>query len=69
VESGTTLKVHGEGGEGPKGGRPGNLMLQIRVSLSTYFTRLGSLSELFIFLGCQVLAGCNGLMCPPKGSL
>jgi hypothetical protein len=33
------------------------------------FTRLGSLFELFIFLGCRVLAGCNGLMCPPKGSL
>ncbi|XP_024361833.1 uncharacterized protein [Physcomitrium patens] len=42
VESGTTLKVHGEGGEGPKGGRPGNLMLQIRVQPDKVFRREGA---------------------------
>uniref|UniRef100_A0A7I4C5Q5 Uncharacterized protein n=1 Tax=Physcomitrium patens TaxID=3218 RepID=A0A7I4C5Q5_PHYPA len=42
VESGTTLKVHGEGGEGPKGGRPGNLLLQIRVQPDKVFKREGA---------------------------
>lgn len=42
VESGTTLQVHGEGGEGPKGGRPGNLMLQIRVQPDKVFRREGA---------------------------
>lgn len=43
VESGTTLKVHGEGGEGPKGGRPGNLLVQIRVSFESLFQSFGIL--------------------------
>jgi molecular chaperone DnaJ len=42
VDNGTTLKVHGEGGEGPKGGRPGNLMLQIRVLPDKVFRREGA---------------------------
>lgn len=52
MDNGTTLKVHGEGGEGPKGGRPGNLMLQIRVSCEAIQGFLfKSISQLFKF--CQ----------------
>lgn len=58
MESGTILKVHGEGGEGPKGGQPGNLTLQIRVSLRIYFTwvvfLIGSLSKLSSLAGYKV---------------
>jgi len=42
VDTGLNLKVHGEGGEGPKGGRPGNLLLQIRVQPDKVFRREGA---------------------------
>jgi molecular chaperone DnaJ len=42
VASGTTLKINGEGGEGAKGVRPGNLLLQIRVQPDKVFKRDGA---------------------------